>query len=147
MSHKAIRLGDSNNFVSIRHIERAGDGAPHAGDVRLEVSVGADGFGGSYDRVWIAAEEWQRFTESLRHLERERMGHAAIVSMSPGEFRLQLDVVDRAGHLQASGHLSRYRSLLSRKTARSRIEYHFDIDPSLLRVFVDSIASLGSPIV
>lgn len=144
MSHDAIRLGDSNDFVQIDVLERGTWDGRNEGDLRLGVSVRCGTFGGSYDQVWIARDDWSSFVAGMRRLERERVGQASLLSMSPEEFELHLEVVDRAGHVAAHGCLSQYHfGHPSGKTTRSRIEYHTAVDPSLLRELVLSLEALG----
>lgn len=148
MSREAIRLGDSNDFVEIEVLDRGTVDGQNEGDLRLGVSVRNGTFTGSYDQVWIAKDEWSSFLGSMRRLERDRRGQASLVSMSPGEFELHLQVVDRAGHLAAHGCLSRYHfGHPSRQATRSRIEYHMPVDPSLLRELVLSLERLGQAVV
>jgi hypothetical protein len=148
MSHEAIRLGDPNDFVEIEVLERGTRDGQNKGDLRLGVSVRSGTFAGSHDQVWIAKDEWKSFLGSMRRLERDRSGQASLVSMSPEEFELNLQVVDRAGHLAAHGCLSRYHfGHPSGKATRSRIEYHTPVDPSLLRELVLSLEALGQPAV
>ena len=144
MSHAAIRLGDSNDFVEIEVLERGTLDGQNEGDLRLGVFVRCGTFAGSYDQVWIGKNDWSSFVGSMRGLERQRDGQASLVSMSPEEFELHLQVVDRAGHVAAHGCLSRYHvGHPSGKATRSRIEYHLAVDPSLLREFVLSLEALG----
>jgi hypothetical protein len=148
MSHAAVRLGDSNDFVEIEVLERGTLDGRNEGDLRLGVSVRNGTFAGSYDQVWIAKDEWSSFLGGMRRLGRDRSGQASLVSMSPDEFELRLQVVDRAGHLAAHGCLSRYHFGHPSGTAtRSRIEYHMPVDPSLLRELVFSLERLGRPAV
>lgn len=148
MSHGAIRLGDSNDFVEIEVLERGTLDGRNEGDVRLGVSVRNGMFSGSYDQVWIAKDEWSSFLGSMTRLERDRSGQASLASMSPDEFELHLQVVDCAGHLAAHGCLSRYHfGHPSGKATRSRIEYHMPVDPSVLRELVLSLEALGQPAV
>ena len=148
MSHETIRLGDSNDFVQIEVLERGTLDGRNEGDLRLAVSVRYGTFAGSYDQVWIAKDERSSFVGGMRRLERQRSGKASLMSISPGEFELHLQVVDSAGHLAAHGYLSRYHlGHPSGKGARSRIEYHVSVDPSLLRELVLSLEDLGRPAV
>ena len=141
MANDAIRLGD----LEICLLEVGNSQTPAAGDVRLGVSVAMDSFAGSYDQVWIAADEWRTFISSLRQLEYVRRGEAAVESMSPDEFVLRLQIMNAAGRLAVSGCLSIYHfGHPSGRTTRSRIEYHFGLDPSMLRVWVEAFASLSS---
>jgi hypothetical protein len=78
-------------------------------------------------------------------LERERTGAASLFSIGRDEFELHLQVVDRAGHLKAHGHLSRYHfGHPSGKTMQSRIEYCVKVDPDFLRDVTLSVNALGT---
>jgi hypothetical protein len=144
MSQETIRFGDSNDFVEIEVLERGTLDGRNAGDLRLGVSVRNGTFSGSYDQVWIAKDEWSSFLGGMRRLERERSGRASLVSMSPEEFELHLQIVDRAGHLATYGCLSRYYfGHLLGKPTRSRIEYHMPVDPSRLRELLLSLEAVG----
>ena len=146
MSHDPIRLGDPRAFVQVEVLERGTPDGQSDGDLRLSVSVRCDTFAGSYDQVWIARDGWSSFVDGMRRLERERSGRASLVSITPDEFELHLEVVDRAGHLAAHGCLSRYHfGHPSGNATRSRIEYHFPVDPGLLRELVLSLEALGQP--
>jgi hypothetical protein len=80
----------------------------------------------------------------MRQLERDRRGQGSLVSMSPQEFELHLQVVDSAGHLAAHGHLSRYHfGHRSGNATCSRVEYEFPVDPSLLPELVQSLEGFG----
>ncbi len=148
MSHEAIRLGDPNDFVEIEVLERGTLVGRNEGDLRLGVSVRCGTFAGSYDQVWITRDEWSSFVGSMRRLERERNGQSSLLSMSPEEFELHLQVVDRAGHLAVHGFLARYNfGHPSGQTTRSRIEYHVDVDPGLLRELILSLEAVGQPAV
>ena len=146
MQHDAIRLGNADAFVEIEVLERGTMNGRNEGDLRLRVSVRNGTFAGSYDQVWIAKDEWLSFLGSMRRLERDRGGRVSLLSMSPVEFELHLQVVDGAGHLAAHGCLSRYHfGHPSGKATRSRIEYHLPVDPGLLRELVLSLEGLGQP--
>jgi hypothetical protein len=148
MSHEAIHFGDSNDFVEIEALERGTLDWRNEGDLRLGVSVRCGTFVGSYDQVWIARDDWLSFVGSMRRIQREGNGQASLLSMSPEEFELHLQVVDRAGHLVAHGCLSRYHfGHPSGKATRSRIEYHVAVDPSKLRELLLSLEDLGQPTV
>jgi hypothetical protein len=144
MSHDAIRLADARDFIEIRALEHGTVAGQSEGDLRLGVTVRMDAFAGAYDQVWNAKEDWTSFLGSLWRLERDRSGKASLLAMSPEEFELHLEIVDRAGHLAAHGCLSRYHfGHPSGIATRSRIHYHVGVDPSLLRGLVDSFAALG----
>ena len=72
------------------------------------VSVTRAGFSRSID-TWIQAEVWHAFAQQLAVLEDRRQGEARVESISPGELRLVVKSVDRAGHLGVEGHVGTRR--------------------------------------
>ena len=75
-------------------------------DLLLEVTARVEGFQG-FVETWVATEAWRAFTEGLTQLEAARQGEATLESMSPGELVLTIGSTDAAGHMAASGRLSR----------------------------------------
>ena len=102
------------------------------GDFRATVRVSTLGFGGTNEHVWIAADDFQRFIEAFRVLERDRRGRAQLGSMSPEDFELSIRVRDRAGHVTASGWVGRASYSSTRELIAARVGYSFDIDPTHL---------------
>jgi hypothetical protein len=143
MSHKAIRLGDSNDFIELRCLEVGKAPGMSDGDLRLGVSVQDNDCAASYEQVWIAKDDWTRFLARLSQLEREREGHAALLSMSPDEFELHLVIHRRGGTVDAHGFLSRYHFHFPGGTAQSRVYFSLPVDPSMLRRLTESFAALG----
>ena len=77
------------------------------GDVRVVARVRIREFAGAAD-VWVSRDAWSGFLSRLADLERERRGDAVLESISPGELRLRLFAIDRAGHMAAEGELAVY---------------------------------------
>jgi hypothetical protein len=75
------------------------DVAP-AGDVLVVVRAQLADFSGAVD-AWIVRREWTAFLTQLVKLERTRNGEAVLESASPGELRLRVFALDRAGHMGA----------------------------------------------
>jgi hypothetical protein len=115
------------------------------GDFRATVRVSTLGFGGTNDHVWIAADEFQRFVEGVRGLDRERHGQAELGSMSPEDFALCIKVRDRAGHVTASGWVGRVSYGRTREPVGARVGFSFDIDPTRLPAIVAEFESLVLP--
>jgi hypothetical protein len=146
MSRGAIHLGDSDDFVELCCLEFGKSPGMSDGDVRLGVTVHDNDCAASYDQVWIAKDDWSRFLASLTHLEREREGHAALLSMSPDEFELHLAIAGhRGGTVNAHGFLSRYHFGFPGGTAQSRVYFSLPVDPSTLRQLMESFVALGQP--
>ena len=116
--------------------------------MRLGVSVRSDTFSGADDQVWISRRAWVSFLGALRRLERERSATASLTSMSPKEFAMDLEVVDRAGHVAVHGYLCRQRhSAHPRGTwTHSRIEYFAEVDAGLLVNLLRSFEGLAGAV-
>ena len=112
------------------------------GDFRATVRVSTLGFGGTNEHVWIAADDFHRFIEAVRVLERDRRGRAQLGSMSPEDFELSIRVRDRAGHVTASGWVGRASYSSTRELIAARVGYSFDIDPTHLPGIVAELESL-----
>ena len=144
MLQGGVRLTDAANHVEVTLVERLDSHSPAPGDVRLSVSVTMDGFYGKCDHVWIGRDTWRAFISALRQVERDRVGHAAVESLSPDEFMLRIEIVNRAGRMAASGWLAKYHLGRSMgRAARSQIEFDLELDPSMLRTWADTFASPG----
>lgn len=118
-----------NGRVSIALVERGA--GQSTGDVRLRVRVSSIGFEGEYDEVWIEARIATAFIDQLTALERDRRGSATMTSMSPGDFSLQVRIVDSAGHATASGFLGRCCTYY-RGPVEARVGFDLDLEPDRL---------------
>jgi hypothetical protein len=129
-AERGLEIADSlNGRVNITFLER-GVGQS-AGDVRLRVRVLSIGFAGEYDGVWIEAQNTTEFIDQLAALERDRRGSATLTSMSPGDFSLQVRIVDSAGHAAASGFLGRwFRN--QRGPVEARVGFDLNLEPDRL---------------
>lgn len=146
MPSSPIHLAHAADFVTLEVLEWGTAQSQSEGDLRLRVAVSSDGFAGAYDQVWVARDDWAAFLAALARLERERAGRASLVSVSPGEFKLHLEIIDRAGHLTAHGRLAHYHfNHPSGAATRSRIEYAVPVDPSLLRQLLRDFEALRRP--
>ena len=116
-------------------------GTPSEGDLGVDVAAtsAATGVGGPFagrnDSVWIGRDEWARFLEDLRRLERARRAEARVESMSPGEFRLAVIVTGRAGDVAADGWVGR-RYAARDGIAHDRVSFSVELDPSALPLLV-----------
>ena len=59
MSHQAIRLGDSNDFIELRCLQVGKAPGMSDGDLRIGVSVRDNDCAASYEQVWIAKDDWE----------------------------------------------------------------------------------------
>lgn len=115
-----IREGE--NSIEIAVTERAPAHLPSFGDAKLVIEVRSHGFTGA-GGAWIDVGQMRMFLGQLRELENRRQGSADLESMSPGQFRLRLFAVDRAGHMAVNGRLSR---------TGQELGFSFEFGPDLL---------------
>lgn len=131
-------LGSDFQQLELSVIEVSPDvrGVHIGGDVRISVRARLKEFSGAAD-AWILRETWRDFLAQLTQLERERTGDAQLASISPGELRLRIFALDRAGHMAAEGELT--ASFLASHEPRltslkfGAIEFDPSALPSLLR--------------
>lgn len=116
------------------------DGMEPSPSRRLAVVMDIEGFRGSYDRVWVGGDERRIFLTQAEELERNRAGNALLEGMSPGEFRLELCVVDSAGHVEVRAALHVVRQGYRRQNLR--VEGEFELDPSELTTVVRNLRAL-----
>ena len=95
--------------------------APGDADLALTVHVFRDGFLGDI-QTWVARHDWFAFAQALGVLEQRRTGEANLQSMSPGELKLTVKSLDRAGHLGIEG-------AIARREFDREIELRFSIIP------------------
>jgi hypothetical protein len=128
---KVMILHDGNDFIELKMAERTPAGLPSAGDVRFNARVQFSTFSAESD-VWVDAPALRSFVEQLREVERTRQGGAILVSMSPGELRLEIRATDSLGHVGAVGELGRWcRGTLDGRFWSS-VAFGIPFDPSLL---------------
>jgi hypothetical protein len=143
MSHEAIRLGDSANFVELRCIEVGQQPGMSDGDLKLGISVSYSGFSGRYDQVWIAAHDWMNFIGALTQIEREHRGRAFVRAMSPDEFELQVEVAHGDAWATAHGYLSKYQIGFPTGTVQSRVYFSAAVGSSTWAEVLSSLIALG----
>jgi hypothetical protein len=133
-----IESDDKESFLTLFVREQEKNYLPSR---RLAVKAELDGFRGSDDKIWVTDAECKKFLAQAEELERTRQGTAVLESMSPGEFRLELRVVDRAGHAELAIVLSILKAG-GRKTQHLGIHGDFELDPSGLPLIVKSLRML-----
>jgi len=119
--------------------------SPRPGDLRATARVSTPGFSGVNERVWISADDFRRFVEALRVLERERRGEAELRGMSPDTLALSFRVRDGLGHVSASGWVGRTSHDRAHGRVAARVGFGFDIDPTELPRIVAELARFVSP--
>ena len=136
-----LLLEEGHNFLLIKPLETVPDALPHAGDVHIEAAVTAHGFSGS-STFWIARASLTAFEVGLRGLEARRQGAATLEAMSPGEFTLRVEAVDRSGHMMIKGELARFTTSSLGTPLRLGLVFGFEIDAGRLPSLVRELATL-----
>jgi hypothetical protein len=121
--------------LSVVEVERAVSGIYAGGDVLIVVRVRLRDFSGAAD-AWILRESWSDFLSQLRRLEQNRTGEAIVESLSPGELRVRVFALDRAGHMGVEGELTSYYSAAHRPEVTTLKFGAIEIDPTALPAFV-----------
>ena len=133
-----IESDDKKSFLTLFVREQEKE---HVSSRRLAVKAELNGFRGSNEKIWVTDAECKKFLAQAEELERTRQGTAVLESMSPDEFRLELQVFDRAGHVELSTVLSSVK-VGGRKTQQLGIHGGFELDPSGLPLLVKSLRML-----
>ena len=141
-------IRDHRASVEITLREMGAVGTPSEGDLGVDVAASAVAstvggpFSGKNGSVWIGRDDWARFLEDLRAVERNRRGEAGIESMSPGEFSLLIIVTDRAGHLAAEGWIGR-RYAARQGVVHDRVSFSIELDPASLALLVRQFEAIA----
>jgi hypothetical protein len=69
-----------------------------------EIVLNAEGFAGRA-KVYLDAADLRAFVSDLEELDRTRRGKATLGSMSPTEFQLIFEALDRLGHILVAAHV------------------------------------------
>jgi hypothetical protein len=88
---QTMMIGQGHEYIRIEERERVPATLPCPGDVRVEVTVRLQDFGGTYSRIWLSKPDLVRFTKDLEAVLTLGTGRACLEAMSPEEFRLQLE--------------------------------------------------------
>lgn len=121
--------------MSVAEVERGVPGIHAGGDVLVFVRARLRSFSGAAD-AWVLREAWRDFLNHLRRLERDRAGEAVLESMSPGELRVRVFALDRAGHMGVEGKLTSYQAAAHRPEVTTLEFGAIEIDPTALPAFV-----------
>jgi hypothetical protein len=110
--------------------------------VSVQVDLASNGFCGTLEEVAFEHAELSRFLADLDHLERDRRGSAALSAMSPREFDLKIEVIDRLGHVLLTAELTRYLYEIGGRLAPHHVSVGFSLDPALLPAIVRDFREL-----
>ena len=131
--------------LAVAEVEHGVPGIHAGGDVLVVVRVRLRDFSGAVD-AWILRESWSDFLRQLRRLERDRTGEATLESIGPGELRLRVFALDRAGHMGVEGELTSYYSAAHQPGVTTLKFGAIEIDPTALPAFVREL-EIASPAV
>lgn len=105
--------------------------------IHFAVSLAKRGFAGTNPHVGVLDHILYAFVEELAELDRTRQGAATLTSMSPGEFKLRIRTVDRAGHPMLSATVSHYTCICRDRWETDTATSHFEIEPWDLPTLLD----------
>jgi hypothetical protein len=141
-------LRDGESFLELGVTEQVPAGTQGVGDTRFEIGVHMAGSETSFSAqswAWVELPELVEFTRKLRQLEESRQGEAFLESMSPGEFALQIRIVDNVGHVGAFGTVAHscYAGIGGphRSEVTFGIPFHSDSLPEQVREFGSLVAA------
>lgn len=139
MNGARVHIGTPTDGVDIECVGVEAPGSHREGDLHLIVSVRAGDFAGRTD-PGIDRDAWAAFLTALRELERTRKGSATLEGLSPGELRLTVRAIDRAGHMSIEGLVS----VLSPHRAR-RLEFApIEFDPGNLAGIIRELGKFST---
>ncbi|CZF82773.1 WapI family immunity protein [Grimontia marina] len=97
-----MKIENGENFIELEVQLETDTALPSYGDALIGIVVSSNGYIGK-NQVWVAKEELELFSASLRELEKHRKGEAVLNSMSPDELNLRIYAYDGVGHLAIEG--------------------------------------------
>jgi hypothetical protein len=132
-----IRFEDKKDYFELGVAMQEDEALPSRGDVYITVRVLSSGFSGE-NELWVDSKSVRHFCRSLVELEKTRRGSAELESISPGELKLKVSSLDRAGHMGIEGRTG-YLVQKGNFSAYHSVEFGFEFDPSqLLKAIRDS---------
>jgi hypothetical protein len=138
-----VRAGE--DYLELAVTDRS-TGVDDAGDTRFAVRVRVS----AHDTVfsaqtwcWVGLSVLAAFAEQLRALEERRQGSAALESLSPGEFRLEVRSTDRAGHVAVIGQVGHWFRREAGEPYWSAVAFHVPFCPSELPALVREFEALA----
>ena len=130
-----MKIGTEEEFVELTELDRNPSGTPCAGDIKIDVSVKLQEFGGRYSEVWLEFSAMKCFLTQLEALKEYRQGSSKISSMSSEEFSFEIRSSDKLGHMEIEVSLQRYQ-YSGPKNWPTRIFGGFEIDPQAIEQLI-----------
>jgi hypothetical protein len=125
-----LRFDNLDSFVEIDLATHETADLPARGDAYLKIRALSEGFAGHND-LWVLADAFRSFCQSLVALERDRRGEAILESISPEELRLVVRSVDSRGHMAVEG-VTGYEVQRENSRPWHSVAFGFEFDPSQL---------------
>jgi hypothetical protein len=139
-----MHIGSQTDFVEILELERAPQGSPSAGNVRISVQVTLGEFKGKYESVWLEEPCLGVFVRELATVETTRKACVTLKSASPDEFLLTIYSRDALGHFAGEVSLTRHR-YIGETLWPATVSGSFEIDPTSLPSLLEAFRSLHGP--
>lgn len=102
---------------------------------QFSVSLQCHSFAATVDAIWIELLVLEQFLRELQEVASNRREITALISMSPNEFRLQVEAVPPRGHLLVKARLA-YPVYLRDQIFSHQVEGGFELDASELASFI-----------
>ena len=125
-----FNFANKDNVLEVTVLPKEVDDLSSNGDLYVGIQVTSNGFCGIND-LWLFAPDIKEFCNSLKQLEKTRLGEASLSSVIPGEFEIVVKSVDSVGHMAVSGKTG-YEVIGDNISFFHCIEFGFEIDPSSL---------------
>ncbi|WP_419871536.1 WapI family immunity protein [Candidatus Pristimantibacillus sp. PTI5] len=109
----------------------------------FSITISDNEYSGANPQVWVEARDLHAFISAVKKINLERQGSATLEGMSPQEFQLTLQSVNRKGDFVLDYSLSKHVYLDYSSTKRA-VSGAFDINPSDLERIAKSFSALVS---
>lgn len=130
--------------LTVLDVERDVARIAAGGDVLVAVRARVRDFSGAVE-AWVLRDAWAHFLGQLARLEAARTGEAVLESVSPGELRLRLFAVDRAGHMAAEGEIAAVYTAVGRSRRTGMSFAPIAVDPTALPTLLRELQRAAPP--
>ena len=110
--------------------------------INFKVMIKDSDFGWVISENWVEKEKLSTFIEKLKNLEKQRQGKAFLEGMSPNEIEINIENLDKSGHIKVDYLVSKNKIGFSGRRINSCIRGEFEIDPSQLKKLVKQSISM-----
>ncbi|MEV5029621.1 WapI family immunity protein [Paenibacillus sp. LPE1-1-1.1] len=109
----------------------------------FSITISDNEYSGANPQVWVEARDLKAFISAIKKINLERQGSATLIGMSPQEFELTIQSVNRKGDFVLDYSLSKHVYLDYSSTKRT-VSGAFVINPSDLERIAKSFSALVS---